>query len=249
MNCKNCDSPLDGNFCANCGQKSEIHRVTFGHFAHEFFHAFTHTDKGILLLMKALVTRPGHVAKEYLDGKRKKFFNPLSFLVIVSSLYAYVSFKTGYFVALSKLTRQPVNREGREMYAEIMGVMVNNGKVISLFLMPVLFSFFSWIFFKKSKHNLAENLVLNSFVLGEVFIFATFIFIPCFLLFPGIHVGINNAAFHVFMITYIVIAFRQFFKNNIFLTILKAILINVLFIVFYWVFIAAFVMTQHLILD
>src|SRR6187402_2064747 len=101
MNCKNCDSPLTSNFCANCGQKADVHRITFGHFLHEFFHAFTHTDKGILLLMKALIARPGKVAHEYLEGKRKKYFNPLSFLVILSSIYAYVSHKTGYFEALT----------------------------------------------------------------------------------------------------------------------------------------------------
>ena len=250
MNCKNCDSPLAGNFCANCGQKSEMHRITFKHFLHEFFHAFTHTDKGILLLMKELLTRPGHVAREYLEGKRKKYFNPLSFLVIVSSLYAYISFKTGYFVALSKLSQPPPNSsKGQVYYMEVMDVMVNNGKVISLFLMPILVAFFSWLFFKRSKNNLAENLVLNSFVLGEVFIIATLVIIPCYVLFPGIPIGINNMVFHVLMISYIVVAYRQFFKNNIFLTILKVILINILFIIFYWIFIIGFVFAKHFILD
>src|SRR5688572_18664064 len=100
-NCKNCNAPLSGNFCANCGQTSNVHRVTFKHFLHEFFHAFTHTDKGIFLLMKELITRPGHVAREYLDGKRKKYFNPLTFLILMASLYAYIGSKTGYFKALS----------------------------------------------------------------------------------------------------------------------------------------------------
>src|SRR5688572_10457773 len=114
MNCKNCDSPLDGNFCANCGQKSEIHRVTFKHFLHEFFHAFTHTDKGILLLMKELITRPGYVAQEYLDGKRKKYFNPLTFLIILSSLYVFFGQKSGYFGALSMSSGNPYRGPGQE---------------------------------------------------------------------------------------------------------------------------------------
>lgn len=246
MTCKNCETTFEGNFCSQCGQKAEIHRVTFKHFLHEFFHAFTHTDKGILLLMKALITRPGYVAKEYLDGKRKKYFNPLSFLVILSSLYAYISFKTGYFEALAKLNQPPPNRGG-EIHSEAMSLMVNNGKVISLFLTPLLVSFFSWLFNIRSKNNLTENMVLNSFLLGQIYTIMIVVFIPCYLLFPGIPVWINNFVFHILMLGYMIVAYQQFFKNKIFLTIIKSIAVLVLFMIFFWVCIFGFVIVKHLI--
>ncbi len=248
MNCKNCDTPLDGNFCTQCGQKADIHRITFKHFLHEFFHAFTHTDKGILLLMKELVARPGYVAREYLDGKRKKYFNPLSFLVIVSSLYAYISIKTGYYEALTKLSQPPSGRGGA-IYQETMNVMLNNGKFISLFLTPLLISFFSWLFFIRSKNNMTENLVLNSFLLGQIYIVMIVVFIPCYFLFPGIPVAVNNMVFHLLMLVYMTVAYRQFFRNNIFLCALKSILIIILFIIFYWLCIFGFVILKHVIFD
>ena len=101
MVCKNCEASFEGKFCSNCSQTADIHRVTLKHFFHELFHAMTHTDKGILLLAKALLTRPGHVAREYLDGKRKKYFNPLSFLVITAAISAFAIYQTGYFKAMS----------------------------------------------------------------------------------------------------------------------------------------------------
>src|SRR5688500_16468941 len=122
MNCKNCDVLLEGNFCRQCGQKADTNRITFKHFLHEFFHAFTHSDKGILLLMKDLITRPGLVAREYLDGKRKKYFNPLSFLVIISSLYAYIGHVTGYLDALTGANRKG-NTRGGEVWREVMEVI------------------------------------------------------------------------------------------------------------------------------
>lgn len=256
MNCKNCDSPLAGNFCANCGQKSEIHRVTFKHFLHEFFHAFTHTDKGILLLIKELVTRPGFVAREYLDGKRKKYFNPLSFLVIISSLYAYISFKTGYFQALIDTTKIDMNRGGKGnmngtialAVRESFELSVNHGKVIALFLTPVLMSFFSWLFFIRSKNNLSENLVLNSFLLSQINIIMIVIFIPAFIFIPAIPVKLNNNIFHILMLVYMTVAYKQFFKNNIFLTALKSLLIILLFIIFFWLCLFGFVLVKNLIL-
>ena len=235
---------MSGNFCANCGQTANIHRVTFKHFLHEFFHAFTHTDKGILLLMKELVTRPGHVAREYLDGKRKKFFNPLTFLVILSSLYAYAAYKSGYFEALS-FKPQEYQHPGQR---EVSDIVNESGKIINLFLMPVLMSFFTWIFFRKLKTNFAENLVLSSFVLGQIYIVMIVIFIPAYLLFPAT-VQLNNILFHVLMLIYMSVAYHQFFKNNIFLSALKSALIIVLFIVFFWLCLIGFVILKHMILD
>jgi hypothetical protein len=245
MNCKNCDSPLAGNFCANCGQKSEIHRVTFKHFLHEFFHAFTHTDKGILLLMKELVTRPGHVAREYLDGKRKKYFNPLTFLIILSSLHAYFGSKTGYFDALSSGNRY--EGQGAGTFKEAMQFMNNEGKIVSLFLMPFLISFLSWLFFKRSKKNLAENLVLNSMVMGQVYLAVLLIFIPAHVFLP-VPMYMINIVFQLTMLVYMATAYKQFFKNNIFLTILKTILITILFIVLFWVSIFGFLFVKNMFL-
>lgn len=242
--CKNCGAAISGNFCANCGQTANIHRVTFGHFAHEFFHAFTHTDKGILLLMKELITRPGHVAREYLDGKRKKYFNPLTFLIILGSIYAYVGSKTGYFDALSAIgqttARHPIQ-------AEVMDVMNVYGKIVAVFLTPVLMSFFSWLFFIRSKNNMAECLVVNSMLMGEVYLFKTALFIPAYLIFPSFPLMWNDLVFHVLMIVYLTVAYKQFFKRNIVWTILSVILILLLFIVFFWVSISAYVILKHMI--
>ena len=77
--CLNCETVLsDGQrFCAHCGQKTSTHRLTWTHFQHEFFHALTHADRGILHLFKELVLRPGVVVREYLAGTRQKVLQSL----------------------------------------------------------------------------------------------------------------------------------------------------------------------------
>src|SRR5688572_33456539 len=58
--------------------------------AHDFMHALTHADHSILALVRDLAYRPGHVAREYVEGRRKKYFGPLAFLVISVGLASFM---------------------------------------------------------------------------------------------------------------------------------------------------------------
>src|SRR5688572_4842962 len=100
--CKNCQTTFEGKFCPNCAQKADTHRFTVKHFAHELFHAFTHTDKGVFFLSKELLLRPGKVAREYNSGMRKKYFNPITFLLIVTAIQIFVVKKTEILTAFNK---------------------------------------------------------------------------------------------------------------------------------------------------
>src|SRR5687768_9241150 len=87
--CLNCNAglPAQANYCLACGQKLKIHRLTLGDVLHEAFHFFTHADKGFLQLLKALFTKTGLVAREYVTGKRKSYFSPINFYLIVAGIY------------------------------------------------------------------------------------------------------------------------------------------------------------------
>lgn len=258
--CKNCDNTFEGNFCPNCGQTAHTHRITLGHFFHEFFHAFTHADKGIVLLAKELITRPGHVAKEYLDGKRKKYFNPLSFLILTTALYAFSTYQSEYFKSLSQPQTQrgrqeirsaaPKERPSATMIAiyKAMGkgteiVSSNNGKVLALLLLWPLLAFFTWLFSLRSKRNFAEILVLSAFIMGQLYIIMCLIFIPAFLIAPST-ANINNQIFQVVSVIFMFIAFHQFFKSHVVWTIIKTLLVKVLYVSFFWLLIVLYVLVK-----
>src|SRR5258705_12680748 len=82
--CKNCGGSLTNTqqFCPHCGQKSGIPRITTQSLVREFFQTILHAEKGIANLVRGLTTQPGIVVTEYVEGKRKKYFNPFSFLAI-----------------------------------------------------------------------------------------------------------------------------------------------------------------------
>lgn len=242
MNCKNCDAATQGKFCSSCGQQVDTHRITVPHLSHELIHALTHADKGFLLLLKELITKPGIIARQYVEGKRKKYFNPLSFVVITTALSAFVSYKAGYFEALTypQSKRQPP----LPYYRESMEFMVGHGKILGLVLILPLLAFLAWIFFKRSKYNFAESFVLHSFVIGETNILRVLVFVPAFLLVPHT-IGINDMIFSILLQIYLIIAYKQFYQNHVLLVILKSLLIRILFITLYWLLIWSFVATTH----
>ena len=60
-------------------------------------------------------------------------------------------------------------------------------------------------------------------------------------------ININIAAFEALLLVYVIIAYRLFFRLNIFLTILKGILSMLLFITSYWLFILAYAYVLQLV--
>ncbi len=245
--CKNCSTLLTGNFCHECGQKANIHRITLSHLLHEFFHALTHADKGVLFLAKELIYKPGIVAREYVAGKQKKYFNPLTFLVLVSAVFALITLKSGYFQAIGdgNETHDYGSMPARYVIYmnESTNIFVNHGKLISLVVMVPVLTFLSWSFFRKSGYNFAENLVLQSLIIAQIHLAMVVLFIPAYLLFG--HAQINNNIFQVCFFIYMAIAFRQFFQNSILLTIIKTIFVQFLFIILFWMLVLGFVIIKH----
>lgn len=243
-NCKNCGSVIGGSFCSHCGQKADTHRVTLGHVVHETLHAFTHADKGFLLLIRELITKPGIVAREYLEGKRKKYFNPLSFLVLTWAIWAYVSHVTGFAEVYD--VSQHANQESTTLAKEVGAIASHQIKFLGLILITPLFALLSWLFYFRSKYNFAENFVLTSFMIGETDLFRTVVLNALFLLFPHHARLLTLTMFEPIFICYFAVAYRQFFQQHILLTIVKTILIRVLVIALYWIIIYAFVYVKHL---
>lgn len=173
ISCLNCQGELlpAQKFCPQCGQKADTHRIGFGHFVHDFFHAFTHTDKGIFHLLKGLATRPGIVASEYLAGQRKKYFNPFTFFLILAGIYVFsntmFSNPQNQFKPNDAVLAKIPSEQGRQRYLtmsqrgyEVNQFMTKHGNILAMIAVPIL-SFIAWIFFRKKKYNYPEHLTAN----------------------------------------------------------------------------------------
>ena len=151
--CSNCNTLLAGKHCHECGQKAGVHRLTLHDLFHEVWHTLTHTDKGILKLIKDLFAHPVSVYEGYFAGQRKKYFSPILFFLVTAGLlvflYPYV------FDYEDKVTHMN-NEFGREMHHLV--------KYRALILLPVE-ALLLWLVFHK-RFNLAELTVFMLFCLG-----------------------------------------------------------------------------------
>jgi hypothetical protein len=89
--CLNCDTALTGKYCSHCGQKASVGRLTWHYLLEETLHFFTHIEHGFLKTTKDLIIQPSAVQKNYLDGKRKNYHKPISFLLIWVAIFLLVS--------------------------------------------------------------------------------------------------------------------------------------------------------------
>ena len=87
--CFNCGHPFSGQekFCPECGQKNKNPKITFGSFVHEVFNGFISWDSKFWTTFIPLLTKPGKVSRDYIDGKRQRYANPFRFYLTVSVLF------------------------------------------------------------------------------------------------------------------------------------------------------------------
>lgn len=86
--CPNCETPLEGPWCHQCGQKGEEYHRSIGHLVAEAFEGLTHFDGRFWNTMPDLVRRPGKLTRDYLDGRRAPQIPPFRlFLVAVLLIF------------------------------------------------------------------------------------------------------------------------------------------------------------------
>lgn len=87
--CRNCDSPLEGAYCHQCGQPAHISR-TMGEVAHDFLHSVLHFDTRAWRTFPMLVGRPGTLTNEYIHGRRARYVSPLALFLFTVFLMFFV---------------------------------------------------------------------------------------------------------------------------------------------------------------
>ena len=90
--CTDCGQPVSGNFCAHCGQPTHVHRSLL-HLGEELLHGVMHFDGRIWRTVPLLVTNPGRLTREWVEGKRSRYVSPLGlFLFTIFLMFFILSF-------------------------------------------------------------------------------------------------------------------------------------------------------------
>lgn len=90
--CLNCGTIVHGRYCHVCGQENIEPEETFGSVAKEFVYDIFHFDSKFFDTLKYLLFRPGFISKEYVQGKRARYLNPIRIYLFTSAFFFLVFF-------------------------------------------------------------------------------------------------------------------------------------------------------------
>lgn len=158
MICISCKYQHDEKFCPNCGEHSAVKKITFSSILKDTFSTITNMDKGFLFNLKKLTTNPHEIITNYILGKRKKIYNPISFLILSVAIYL-IGESFIKFPARESNHDSPVFSVG---YAA--GHFIFTHAKYFWILAIIWLSLSTKLIF--SKYNYAEHIIISSFILG-----------------------------------------------------------------------------------
>ncbi|AWH73606.1 hypothetical protein DCS32_05395 [Dokdonia sp. Dokd-P16] len=181
MNCKNCGTTLEGDFCSNCGQKSHTDRINGTYVLQEIPNSVLQVDRGFLYTIKQLFTRPGHTIREYIEGKRVNHFKPISFVLLLATIYVFSSLLldkntvmgeaiSGFIQALKDVLKNGnashIEREASPAIISFLEIVKDNYAYATIILLPFT-ALTTYISFLGKGYNYFEHLIVNLFVEGQ----------------------------------------------------------------------------------
>jgi len=158
LTCKNCEEHFHGNFCPNCGQNAHEHRINAVYFIHDIPHSVFHVDNLFFSTFRGLFTKPGLVIREFLEGKRARYFRPFGYVVVLTALSTLLV-KIFTFLKVALLQQyDPAFQlpEESPFFAHYFSLFI--------FLMIPFASLVTWAFFLKRKYNFWEHFLANTYI-------------------------------------------------------------------------------------
>lgn len=115
--CLNCGHSVSDEYCAHCGQKSDTARITPVLFIkNDVLGSIWHVEARFLNTLKEILIKPGITATNYISGKRIRYYNFISLLLI---LFGFNVIAFHLFINTAKIDLQAENSKTIDFFFKI----------------------------------------------------------------------------------------------------------------------------------
>lgn len=184
INCHRAIDVPDQKFCPSCGQPTPVHRIDWHFLGHELEHSVLHMDRGILYSLKELMLRPGHLIRDYLDGRRANQAKPLLLVMVMSAVVVILTkylegtgvldsaVAAGVAGAREASTGASVDLVQAEKASRAAADLMNRYfAAFTLLLLPLEAAAFRLAFHRVGNLNYPEWLVITALLTVQTFVF------------------------------------------------------------------------------
>lgn len=166
LDCLNCGSTLNTDFCGSCGQE-KVQRITFKNLLLLIQRGLLELRSPLLNTIIGLTLRPAVTCREYLDGKRINYFNPAKYAFwLVTFSMVLASFLNVNMVEASMESLASGDIDSKSFDA-IKGAL-QNSLVYFFFVAAFLMAMVSKLAFKNEKYNIFELYVVYLLLNGHL---------------------------------------------------------------------------------
>lgn len=201
--CLNCGTVPMGAYCQHCGQKADTHRISLPHLIkHDLVHGIWHFDKGLLFTLREAFVRPGHMAMDYIKGKRVKYYNVFYLILIVLGINILTAgFFKSYYHVVEKAAPEGLVVDQKSVN---ISYYIRHYFKLLLFLVIPFFALSGLFSFRKLKLNFAEHAIIGGSLMLAGAMWYFFVIV-------GIYtsISVNSAIFNVLVWGVGIITFLQ----------------------------------------
>ncbi|MCB9280372.1 MAG: DUF3667 domain-containing protein [Lewinellaceae bacterium] len=171
VNCKTCNTPFDGAFCPSCGQKVLPGRFTLRMLFSQLIGMITNIERGFWHTFWMLLVRPWVVIEDYLAQRTRPYYDPFRFLFIMTGIASVFIIGLGLFdYQMENMNELMQLNQTAQQQAFQQGTMTFIRKyfnIMSLLIIP-FFTLGARLIFRSRRFNLAEFIIVFSFLYGEL---------------------------------------------------------------------------------
>jgi hypothetical protein len=175
ISCINCGQCVTGNFCANCGQRTNVKRITFREGWNDFWARIYGFDGMFPNTLRDLTIRPGKAVRIFISGNRAKYYGPVGYFFLMVTLLILILDLSGIELSMflknvSNSSFRPEIKPGsgqEKFYQVIIQFMSDNYKLVAVVMIPFQAFCARFIFFRRSGLNYLEHTVLPFYVQGH----------------------------------------------------------------------------------